>query len=388
MLDGTGDAPGTGRGGRRRPAWRSVYVRAGRWKVMRKAGKRCGECGIPLGVGRNLNWNEDGTITHRRNPRHRLILFESDNLDRLWNRLSELLGVTLEHVWEVVIESKSRATRAFLQYTLPWKVSLAARLLGYRSIIRAIEVQGLEMGYGKITLGGQYPERGRPQRITVYIEDPYSLPLFCGDLKGSAEVLERRWSAVTYQALDARRHQVDVTVSGEVLEREAELPALEPLPVPGDFAYRRCSRCGSPLELGRFEWNLETGVIREKETGRRVALFGTAGLKAVFEELTHELGDRVLPTIVEVERDNTLSAMTREEVMEGGEALRLKAALRGLGLVRRLSIREGRMEAEILNPAVTPYLVGLALGVFELAVGRRGEYTAEEREGRLFLTVC
>ena len=152
-----------------------------------KTSATCGECGIPLGIARTHNWNSNGTITEKGDPRHRMLLFESDNLDRLWRRLSEVLGVTLEHLWELVITSKSHATRSFLHSSLPWWTNLLVHFLGYRSAISRVEAQGLLMGYGKITLGGQYPERGRPERVTVFIEDPYSLPLFCGDCRGSAQ---------------------------------------------------------------------------------------------------------------------------------------------------------------------------------------------------------
>src|SRR5450756_781505 len=115
-----------------------------------KVTRTCGECGVPLGISRTLDWNSDGTITQKKDPRHRMIFFESDNLDRLWIRLSESLGVTPDHVWEVVIDSKSRATQAFLSRTLPWHASLLARFIGYRTMISTIEAQGLVMGLSLI----------------------------------------------------------------------------------------------------------------------------------------------------------------------------------------------------------------------------------------------
>lgn len=348
----------------------------------------CPECGIPRGISRTMRWNPDGTITQVGDPLHRLILFESDNLDRMWMALSEALGVTEEHLWELVISSKSRATRAFLRRTLPWYVNLAARFVGYRALMSAIEAQGLVMGYGKITLGGQYPRRGRPERVTVFIEDPYSLPLFCGDFKGAAEVLERRWASLTYQALDERRHQIDVTMSGEKLEEEYFRVEDGAERKPGDLSYTPCPSCGAPRELVRFSWDLSRGIIRDTESGRRTAFFGTAALRAVFDELEHELGERVTPTIIEAERRNTLEAMGVEEARSGFESLRLRAALRGLGLLTALSLSTERLEAKVANPALPEYLVGLSLGIFELALGKRGECRWElEADGDLRLEV-
>lgn len=333
---------------------------------------RCGTCGVPLGISRTMHWTDEGVIRQRRDPSHRMIFFESENLDRLWETLCSELGVTREHLWEIVIAAKSRATRAFLRRSLPWYLNVISRFVGYRALIRTIEWQGLVMGYGKITVGGQFPEWGMPRRITVYIEDPYSIPLFCGDFKGAAEVLEKRAAGITYQALDSRRHQVEVALGDEKLkEEEFRVDGEEEAQACG-VAYRRCAECGVPLDLQDFEWDLDTGVIRERETGRRLAFFGTAGLKAVFGELVHELGDRVVDIIVDGERRNTLVSMNVEEAREGPELLRRKAALRGLGYLEEMGMEDGALHLRVCNPAVEPYLVGLALGIYELMTGDYG----------------
>jgi hypothetical protein len=339
-----------------------------------KITRTCGECGIPIGIARTLDWNSDGTITQKKDPRHRMIFFESENLDRLWSRLAGLLGLTQEHLWDVVIESKSKATRAFLYRTLPWHVNLLAHFIGYKTIISAIQAQGLVMGYGKITIGGQSPARGRPERITVVVEDPYSLPYFCGDFKGAAEVTERRPAEITYQALDYVRHQIDVTMGKERLEEEQFIWKEEVPRKAGDIVYNRCSTCGSPLELKQFKWDLNTGIIKETETGRRMALFGTTSLMAVFDEMTRELGKRVLEYIIDVQRENTIAAMSVDEVRSGYEGLRFMAAIRGLGLLAKLQMDANGMNAVMSNPSVPAYIVALALGIFELDNERRGKY--------------
>lgn len=353
-----------------------------------KITRTCGECGVPLGIARNLNWNANGTITQHDDPRHRLIFFECDNLDRLWSRLSEILGVTREHIWEVVIDSKSRATRAFLHSTLPWGVNLLAHFIGYRSMITTIESQGLVMGYGKITVGGQYPRRGRPERVTVYIEDPYSLPFFCGDFKGAAEVLEKRWASVTLQDLDSRRHQVDVTMREQRLEDESFILKEEIAGKAGDMAFKSCSTCGTPLEMKEFSWDLEAGIVRDNRSGRRLAFFGTSGMLAVFDELAHELGERVSDAIIEVERENGLAALSVEEARSGYEGLRFLAAIRGLGLITSLEVGDDRLLLRMSNPSIPQYIVGLALAVFELITGRRGRHAwSIEPDGDLVVEV-
>lgn len=339
-----------------------------------KTSATCLQCGIPLGVARTLDWNSNGSITQKGAPRHRMLFFECDNLDRLWTRLSQILGVTLPHLWELVIVTKSHATRSFLHSSLPWWTNLLARFIGYRSAMRQVETQGLLMGYGNITLGGQYPERGRPERVTVFIEDPYSLPLFCGDCSGAAEVLERRTVTITYQALDSRRHQVDMTMKGERLGEDLFEWSEPPLRDVAGIEYARCPACASPLELKRFSWNLETGIIKDGDSGRRMALFGSHGLLLVFQRLVHEFGDRVTEAIVQVERENTIAAMDVSETRSGVEALRLRAAIRGLGLITRLETHQSHLSLSMANPAVPAYFTGLALGIHELATGQPGKH--------------
>jgi hypothetical protein len=341
-----------------------------------------------MGIARTMNWNSDGTITQKGDPGHRMIFFESENLDRLWSRLAQLLGLTKEHVWDIVIDSKSRATRAFLYRTLPWHVNLLAHFIGYKTVISTIQAQGLVMGYGKITVGGQFPERGRPERITVFVEDPYSLPFFCGDFKGSAEVTERRPAEITYQALDHIRHQIDVTVSKERLE-EKEFAWVDERPSkPGDISYDRCPACGSPRELKQFKWDLGTGVIRDTQTDRRMAFFGTASLKSVFDELAHELGKRVTNDIIEIQRENTVAAMSAEEAGSGFEMLRFMAAIRGLGLLNRLEVSGDAMSVSMSNPSVPLYIVALSLGIYELGTGRRGQAEwGMDKEGDLSIEI-
>ena len=244
------------------------------------------------------------------------------------------------------------------------------------------------MGYGKITVGGQYPRRGRPERVTVYIEDPYSLPFFCGDFKGAAEVLERRWATTTLQDLDSRRHQVDVTMREQRLEEESFVLKEEIAGKPGDMAFELCTTCGTPLDMKQFTWDLEAGIIRDNRSGRRLAFFGTAGMLAVFDELVHELGERVIDAIIEVERENALAALSTEEARSGYEGLRYLAAIRGLGLVTSLEVGEDRLSMRMSNPSMPGYIVGLALAIFELVTGRRGRHTWNiEPDGDLLVEI-
>ncbi len=143
----------------------------------------------------------------------------------------------------------------------------------------------------------------------------------------------------------------------------------------GDMVFKSCSTCGTPLEMKEFNWDLESGIIKDSRSGRRLAFFGTSGMLAVFDELAHELGERVSDAIIEVERENGLAALSVEEARSGYEGLRFLAAIRGLGLITSLEVGEDRLLLRMSNPSIPEYIVGLALAVFELVTGKRGRHT-------------
>jgi len=39
--------------------------------------KLCETCGIPRPIGKDHDWNSDGTITQSRDPDHRILFFDS-----------------------------------------------------------------------------------------------------------------------------------------------------------------------------------------------------------------------------------------------------------------------------------------------------------------------
>jgi|GEM_PF-5584850 len=68
--------------------------------------KKGRQYGVPLGVSRDLIWHNNGVITQKRDPDHRMVFTMSDFLDELFVSLRELAD---SHVELMVIESKRRS---------------------------------------------------------------------------------------------------------------------------------------------------------------------------------------------------------------------------------------------------------------------------------------
>jgi hypothetical protein len=81
--------------------------------------ERCDECGVPLQIGRDFRWHGNGVIALANSPRNRMVLFESDLIDNLFKGIGELIGKPIE---PIVIESRRRDTRWFIERSFPFEV--------------------------------------------------------------------------------------------------------------------------------------------------------------------------------------------------------------------------------------------------------------------------
>jgi hypothetical protein len=338
--------------------------------------KRCKECGVPFGVGKINIWRDNGTIMSRRIPDHRMIFFESDNLDSLFRNVEMIVGKSIQ---EMVIKGKSKATREFLRPLIRGRRGRILRIIGYNPAARFVAKLGGVMGYGKIEVLDISPKVGRPNRMTIRVRDAYCLPLLGGDFLGSAEAAEEpmrpRRGSVDFLQEKENQYRMTVFVAGEtIVERERPVEIVY-TDKPGNIGYERCSRCGTPLDVARFQWDLEKGIILNPDTGRRMALFGPDSIERVFLELEGELGADIEGSIVEAQRRYTVEVLGSDDGISDEVVLRKALAIRGLGnLVSMATDREG-VELRIENPCLTPLLAGLLLGGYEATTKKSGKVT-------------
>jgi hypothetical protein len=326
----------------------------------------CPSCRAPRRIVRELRWLSNGTIVQRKNPYHRMVFIECENINATYHSIEEIIGTPVEHL---LIEAKRKATLDFIDHMLPAGVKNLVRLAGTRIVARNISVLGGMMGYGKIKLIDIHRIHGRDDYATFRIAEPYSLPLFCGDMAGTLNAVDRREVGITYAQVSADVYEVTGSVSEHPLELKERLEPRKYAYKPGDIEMERCHVCGGPELLSQYRWDLERGVIQSDVTGHRKAMIGPAALESVIDELEKELGEMIPRAVIEAQRRFVKTGYYSLEEASSVEGLRLHLAKRGLGNLRDMEWSGNRLNLRLENACLHLILVGLAQGLFELATG-------------------
>ncbi len=349
--------------------------------------ERCPACGAPSQFTGNHLWLAGGVIVQANDREHRMVLIESDNLDPLFKGVEEIIGLPLERM---IIETKRRASREYINRVIPPQVKEGVQRfeLSLDPLIEAINVINYVMGYGRSSLVG-YRYRGDDgDYVTERIVEPYSIPLWCGDFTGSAEAVTGCDYDVTYELLEGNAIEVTCRPAPHPPQFQGRLEFRRRRFEESGIELERCGSCGGPALLSTLEWDTEKGIISSKATGRRMAMFGSAYLEVVFDELERELGEEIPRAVVEAQRRFALGGFYSSREVEDVDGLRQQLALRGLGDLQELRLEGKAFRMTLRNAALPLLLVGLMQGYFESATGSGSEVTWEmSEEGVLSMEV-
>lgn len=328
--------------------------------------KICKSCGVPELVGKAHDWNPDGTITQKRDPEHRMVFFDSDGLDVLFSNIEKLIGVPIE---KIVIESKARATRDYTSKLIRGPKGNLVRFVGPGRIIGRVVDQGRALGYGDIRVT-EY--NWKEAFMFLDVRNPYSLPLFCGDMKGANAAFRGIPGSISYEKTGPDTYIVKNYARPHAPElADRLLPQPRPRK-PGDIALDRCPGCGGvPRELSRFTWDLARGTITNPEGGFRMAVFGPVGLEVIFDELEKELGEDIPAAVVEAQRMHAATRVSRSWGGARPEDIRRWLAIMGLGNLVAFDREADGLTARVENPAFPFILAGTAQALYEAAANAR-----------------
>ena len=333
--------------------------------------KQCKTCGVPLRIGKDHVWNSDGTICQRQDRDHRMILFDSEGIEALFTNIEQLIGIPIERI---VVESKARATAAYISHLLRGFRGPAARVVGLERIVSKVVNQGRVMGYGDIEI---VEVNWKAMVMKTQIRNPYSLKLFCGDMRGATEAIRKQEAKISFEETEPDTFLVTTHHEPHAPELQGRLMPKAPPSKPGNISYDLCPRCSLPLEISQFKWDNGAGTIIHEATGVRYAIFGPAGLQAIFDELERELGESIPEAIIEAQRIHASSRMGKQWKAMGGADLKgwLKGwlAMQGMGNLVSLETVEGGYTARMENPAVPLVLLGTATALFEFRAGSKAE---------------
>lgn len=350
--------------------------------------ERCGVCGIPLFIGEQLSWENNGVIALRASPFNRMVAMETGVIDGLF---AELAGMLESPVEDMVVESRRRETRRFIERTFAFEVR---NLLLYpdgreqlegrttfekmleRSLVRMAKDLTLRVmevaqifGYGKFKLGERWESGQKYPWRMAYIRDPYSVLMWAADVLGTVEAFEGRDMRVTWREISPRFYRVEVVPGEHPVELEEKLGRRRYPFKPGSLEWETCPECGVPVALSSFRWDLGEGFITEVRRGRRVALVGPLALEAVFRELEYSHGAAVSEKVVEAQRRYAKSVATRDDALVSGEEFRKDLALRGFGNLVEYRADGAGVDLRMENACLPLLVAGTAQALFELAAG-------------------
>jgi hypothetical protein len=341
--------------------------------------ERCPECGVPVQTVANHTWLAGGIIVQSNDRDHRLVIMECDNLDPLYKGIEEIIGVPIERI---IIETKRRATSEYIGRMIPPEVKkmLQSHEISVEPMIGALNVTSAVMGYGNTSLVGYRFEGDDDDFVSERIEEPYSIPLWCGDFTGSTEAVTGADNDVTYEMESEDTMLVTTRPAEHPDQFQGRLETKKYGFAEGGIELEKCPACGGPAGLSAFEWHDDRGVITSRDTGRRVAMLGPAYQDAIFSELERELGETIPRVVVEAQRRFVKTGFYRIEELRDQEDFRRMLALRGLGDLQEITLAKGSLKVVIRNAALHLMMAGLLQGYFETATRSESEVVWEMRD--------
>lgn len=351
--------------------------------------ERCGKCGLPVYVRLAAVWNDDGTITGRFVHNTRVVQIYSDEIDDLFDGISERIGFDIS---KIVVEGERKAGVAFTEALMNRVGGLAGGLaraplisdlvLGF--VIRASK----NAGFGNCRV----VKHRRNRSLQIEVKDSFNPAVLAGNMLGSFEAFARKPSTVRWEGDRARTVITIETDGDEGRVADERLTPRLPVVLPGDYQVSRCGRCHMPMDVSsRYTFDLDRGIATEVCTGRRIVTVMIDSLNAVFKELEAELGGEIPQMIVDLESDYIKKTALMPPALDDEAALsELLSDLRikGMGNPTEISLSEDELLVRIENPFCEELLAGRVLGFYRALLGEPAEVKwTQDTEGFMFVKV-
>jgi hypothetical protein len=319
----------------------------------------------------------NGTIVSIGDPRIRQVFFEADLIPELRRRISEGLGFPVNRIF---YEAERNSVRVVVEALLPLSARLALKTPPFRrGAVRLFHSLATVTGTAKSRTVEYRPGRYGIARIS----NPWDLDLMAAVVVGAFEALEGKPFRSFWKKEDG-----DYLLRVEVLEEKPELSERLEVDYPpvkgGSNTLNRCPRCGVPMEIRHMQWREDEGMIVDGRRGIRMLNWEGLSLFTVTRELVRELGEDVIPIIIDAERDYTtrmledlgmvvVSAGKREEMLQD---LLTMLPLYGHGLATDAEfVAGGTLRVWVDNPYDEYFLAGRLAAFYEAVEGKRARVT-------------
>ena len=314
--------------------------------------KQCKECGFPARFAGLFQWRGDGTILMKQQGAVlRLALLDADELQALFDRLSQKIGFSVDHI---LVEAQRQVGKAiYANRPIPfmkfvphnrmarpqWALKAAVQFLG-RDIAA--------IGYGVVKVDSYRTA----EHLKVRVENACLPPRLVGSFVGATEVVEGVPMTSDYRT-EGDTLFIDIRRSSEKDQAEERLYLEQVGQARGTLAYERCAVCGAPVKAARtIQWDREHGAILDRPSGHRDVMFAVQSLNALQRELEAELGEQVRDIMYDTQLELSGRSPGDPLADEQGnfwDGYLLGLALRGMGYPDDCDFGDGTVTVEISN---------------------------------------
>lgn len=348
----------------------------------------CSTCGQPRLFNLFLRWSSNGTIVSRISQTYRMVLVESMLLEDIYKRIDAVLGMSIR---EAVFEAERAAAVATVDNLLPdW---LIKRVLRNRLVMhpasRFLQLLARTAGMADVHTVFYHVFHGSLARV----RNEFNRELFAAIVVGAFERME----GVVYDHCWVEGDEELFLFINPAKDKPEIARRLEPqlvMPLPGQRRLELCPRCGFPTALGHLKWDTPNAIITDERRGVRMSFVDGHAFTAVFRELIEELGEEIVPIIVEASREYTLCSILetgflsgqgeREDIYE--EFLDL-LPLYGRGNPVQSDIADDVFAVTIENPYSTYLLAGELLAIYEAVEKHPGKIDIYDEDQRVKITI-
>lgn len=350
--------------------------------------KNCAECGYPGIFARLAVWNGDGTIITRDKFGlvARVTCLDVDETQGVFDGISKEIGMPVDHLLIEAQKSTGKAIYSMLplKYVKRLPRSRFARPESImKLVIKAASDEIGALGFGLMRL----VEYRAGRSMTLEYENVCLVPRTVGGCLGFYESIETMPSATADYRVENGNLYLKMAPSASIPEAEQRLYLEEFKPGPGAVKFRRCDRCGVPLLASQaFEWRVEHGEIRNRQTGRREAVIAVQTINAIEREFERELGSEFRDMLYEAQKRQTLGVLQGRDVGGGNgfwKGYLLDMAMRGLGYPTEFSSGPSRVSLTIESAYNQELYAAKVAAALEWISGKPSSIEWKERTGKL-----
>jgi hypothetical protein len=324
--------------------------------------KRCKVCNIPSSAFEEHKWDKNGTWGTKGG--HRIAYFPVGLWKLLFREMRKRIGDSPAETQKLILGAKIGSTSAYVDNVLVGlKGNLLRSKLLYKVAFKKLEENARFHGFGTYEI----IEADYQKEIVLSAKDFYVDILGAGDLGGAFKSLYRKWPEVKWR----KKEKEELILKARSVPREKadfiEAVSLSPpKTLEGGEEYKRCKKCGSPLELSEtFQWVWDRGLLIEKISKERWCGTGIV-VRSIFATIERELGRKISHLVANIIKDYFKeNVLVYLEKTDKYEELFSPFRIRGWGDPVEISKAGKKLDVRINSPYDESFLAGVVGGYYE-----------------------